>query len=481
MVVGGGIAGIAAAVVLAERGTKVVLLEREAFLGGRAGAWTEHLPDGTPFEMERGFHAFFRQYKNLRALLRRVDPTLSFLTQLDDYPLLGPGGAAESFAGLPKTAPLNILELIRRTKTMRFRDLVHADLPSARAMLAFDPERTYADLDTTTAKAYLDGLRFPKEARQMLFEVFAHSFFNPEDDYSAAELLGMFHFYFTRNPDGLVFDVMREPFGSAFFTPMLRHLEGLGVRVVLGAEAKRVVRSGDGFEVEHRTSSGSRETVKAESLVLAVTVPALKALVERSPSLTEGAGSLFAREVASLDVTAPFAVLRLFTDRPARADRAPFAGTTGVGLLDNVSLYERFEGESRRWADAHGGAVVELHAYGLPEGLGEAEIRADLMRGLHEVYPELEGAGIVHERFLLRRDCPSFRPGSHAARPEVVTRIPGLVLAGDFVKLPFPSALMERAASSGFLAANALLARRRTAGVVVQHGPLRGILPSALA
>ena len=35
----------------------------------------------------------------------------------------------------------------------------------------------------------------------------------------------------------------------------------------------------------------------------------------------------------------------------------------------------------------------------------------------------------------------------------------GVALAGDFVRLPFPTALMERATASGFLAANHLLTR----------------------
>ncbi|NIW23660.1 MAG: FAD-dependent oxidoreductase, partial [Gammaproteobacteria bacterium] len=53
VVVGGGIAGVAAATVLAERGVRVTLVEREKFLGGRAGAWTETLASGESFEMER--------------------------------------------------------------------------------------------------------------------------------------------------------------------------------------------------------------------------------------------------------------------------------------------------------------------------------------------------------------------------------------------------------------------------------------------
>ena len=74
IVVGGGLAGLASATILAEHGHRVTVYESEKFLGGRAGAWTETLRDGTHFEMERGFHAFFRNYANVRALLRRRAP-----------------------------------------------------------------------------------------------------------------------------------------------------------------------------------------------------------------------------------------------------------------------------------------------------------------------------------------------------------------------------------------------------------------------
>ncbi len=110
--------------VLAERGMGVTLLESERYLGGRLGAWDDQLADGTPFQMERGFHAFFRQYYNLRALLRRVDPALSFLKAAPDYPILTGDGGCESFAGLPARPPLNVAVLTLRTRTMSLMDLL---------------------------------------------------------------------------------------------------------------------------------------------------------------------------------------------------------------------------------------------------------------------------------------------------------------------------------------------------------------------
>ena len=65
---------------LSERGVSVDVVEARDYLGGRVGGWPDTLADGSAVAMNRGFHAFFRQYYNLRALLRRADPHLSALT-----------------------------------------------------------------------------------------------------------------------------------------------------------------------------------------------------------------------------------------------------------------------------------------------------------------------------------------------------------------------------------------------------------------
>lgn len=469
VVVGGGLAGVSAATILAERGVRVTLIERERGLGGRVGAWTDRLASGEPFQMERGFHAFFRQYYNLRGLMTRVDPTLSSLMPLVDYPLLGPNGARESFSGLPKQAPFNIAALVRRTSSLRLSDLTKIRLDRALEMLRFDMKRTYALYDTMSAREFLDSLNFPPEARRMLFEVFAHSFFNPEEGMSAGELLMMFHFYFTGNPEGLVFDVLREPFSTALFLPLEKYLEGLGVTILFGESAARIAHRSEGvFSVE--VDSG-KVLAHANAVVLALPVPALKRLVDESPTLQDAG---FRQSVASLDVTLPFAVWRIWLDRPTKAGREPFAGTAGLGLIDNISLYHLFESESRDWAERNAGSVVEIHAYAVPEHRDEAGIKAEFLTRLHELYPETREANILEERFLLRRDCPSFAPGSFRTRPTVTTNIEGLYLAGDYVKLPVPSALMERATTAGMMAANDILAKDRVIGADLFSVPRRG-------
>jgi isorenieratene synthase len=285
---------------------------------------------------------------------------------------------------------------------------------------------------------------------------------------SAGELLMMFHFYFSGNPEGLIFDVSKRPFSKSIWSPLADYLTGLGVEIRTGCTVSRVAK---GADKKWSVDLGG-ETVEANFVVLALTVPGLQAVVAESPDLDDAG---FRRRVQDLALTHPFVVWRLWFDRPADAIRQPFVGTTGVGSLDNISLYNLFEDESRSWAEETGGSVVELHAYAVDPAMGEPEIREDLVQALNTFYPEYAGARVIEERFLIRRDCPAFAPGSYADRPGVPTPHEGIALAGDFVRLPIPSALMERAVASGFLAANVLLAPHDVKPEPIRSVPRRGL------
>ena len=485
VVCGGGLAGLAAATVLCERGVSVTVLEAEDSLGGRLRTWPETLPDGTALGMERGFHAFFRQYYNLRSLLRRVDPDLRRLVPLPDYPIFGPGGLVQSFEDIPTRPPANFLAIVRRANTFRWRDLTRVNGRAALEMLRYDPDRTYARFDSMTAKDYLDSLRFPPEARRMLFDVFSHSFFNPEEEMSAAELLMMFHYYFLANPEGLVFDVLNDTFENALLQPLRVYLGDRGVCFATGRRVTSIHRSGrpgslspaldGGWDVLHESSSGTGEVRQeaADVVVLALNVPGLKDVVGASPELGD---VVWRQKIEALRETSPFAVWRLWLDGPTAPDRHAFVGTAGFPLLDNISLFHLFEEESRAWANRTGGSVVELHAYGMPDSTTEPAIRGAMQSALFELYPETRQAAVVHESFFVERDCPAFPPGGYQARPDVETPESDVALAGDFVRLECPSALMERATASGFLAASALLrpygVRPEPLGSVSPRGPL---------
>ena len=463
VVVGAGIAGMAAATGLAERGITVDIIERETYLGGRVGGWAESLPDGSAVGMNRGFHAFFRQYYNLRALLRRIDPALRMLTAVDDYPLIDAHGRRDTFRGLPQTPPLNALAFALRSPTFRLRDLVRLNARAAAPLAAVSVPEIYNRLDHLDAETFLREINFPEAARHLAFEVFSRSFFAEPADLSAAELATMFHIYFLGSSEGLVFDVANDNFDVALWNPLREYLTSHGVRFHTDRSAASV-HVGTRFSV----SCGPRESLGADGVVLATDVASLQHIVANSPGLGDDD---WRRRIARLKPAAPFVVQRLWLDRAVNPDRPAFLGTGGRPPLDNVSVLERYERQAADWSRQTGGSVVELHSYAVTSSEG---LRDRLLNRLREIYPETAPARIVGEKVLRRNDCPRFAPGDFANRPGVSTPHERLMLAGDGIRIDLPVALMERAATTGWSAANELLARFGREGHDMQTVPVMG-------
>jgi len=462
-VVGGGIAGLAAATVLAERGVRVTLIEAQQQLGGRVRAW----PLGDGRTMSRGFHAFFRQYYNLRSLLRRADPSLDRLLPINDYPLTRPDGLTDSFTSLPKTPPWSIIGFVLASPTFRLSDLPKVHLRSALELVRVRFPGSYADYDGESAAQFLDRLRFPAQARDLALEVFARSFFADPEDFAAGELVAMFHTYFLGSAEGLLFDVPDDDYDTALWAPLGRYLASLGVDVRTGVRVEGVDPAGGTVRIAGEQLSG-------DGIVLATDPRAARLLV--SDAIGSGPSEPVARwgeRVAATRNAPPFAVLRLWLDRPVRADRPAFVGTSGYGALDNISLLDRFETGASRWAARTGGSVIELHGYALASTEG---VEDRLIAELHRAWPETRDAVISDRESVLADDCGLIDPSPYAERPGVHTPWSQFVLAGDWVRCDLPVALMERAATTGVQSANALLARWGVAGEEVWSVPPAGLL-----
>ena len=308
VVVGAGIAGLAAAAGLAERGVAVEVVEKQNYLGGRVGGWIER-DDDVELAMNRGFHAFFRQYYNLRDLLRRVDPQLQMLTPVTDYPLIDGAGRRDSFRGLPRTPPWNALAFALRSPTFRPADLVRIDAPAAAPLAAVSVPDIYHQLDHIDAETFLKSINFPESARHLAFEVFSRSFFAEPSQLSAGELATMFHIYFLGSNEGLIFDVANTNFDVGLWNPLRDYLKERGVRFRLGTQVQRVDKDGaKGFRVQ----IDSGDPLDTDAVVLAAEVGGLQQIVAESPDL---GNDLWRGQIRRLRSAPSFLVHRLWLDR----------------------------------------------------------------------------------------------------------------------------------------------------------------------
>ena len=201
-----------------------------------------------------------------------------------------------------------------------------------------------------------------------------------------------------------------------------------------------------------------------------------KRLVAKSKGLEAYTNAVF--QLTALKQSGRYAVLRIWTDRFESDTLLPFfIFTDRLKCLDSVTLYHKMEKESARWSTKHKGGIFELHSYSVPKDLTtDEEIKDHLLIELYHYFPELKGMKIRHEYFQNRDDFPGFHTYQYATRPEVKTDVPGLYLAGDWVKMNNCTMLMEAAYTSGAIAANYIMQEEGLQENQLESVPLKGIL-----
>lgn len=461
-VIGGGIAGISAAANLAERGFAVTLYEKEHFLGGKVGAWTFE-SNGETLGVEHGFHAFFRQYHNLRAFMKKIG-AYDNLIPIDDYVILFRNGQQQGFKSLDPTPGLNVLDM-RRHGVFSFLTFLNPFSIPFLHLLRYDREKTFRKFDRESFASYARRTMMPKKMR-LVFNSFARAFFSEPGKMSMAELIKGFHFYFLSNEDGLLYDVLNDDFQHSFLDHCERHITENGGIIHKGTPATSLEKTEQGFTVNG---------LPFDYCILCTDVKHTRPLIAQSATLQQY--PTFAGQIAGLKPSDRYAVYRLWTDRFEQQQLPFFVFTDRLQCLDSITLYHRMEKTSEAWSKTNQGGIYELHCYALPDDLNDdAGIKAQLLAELYHYFPELKGMGIKHEYFQHRHDFPAFHTGLYAERPGVDTEVPGLYLAGDWVKMDNCSMLMEAAYTSGALAANAILKENGLQEHALESVPLRGVL-----
>jgi len=462
-VAGAGLAGLSAALTLSARGYAVTLFEAAPYLGGKVGSWPVELAPGCTEQVSHGFHAFFRHYYNLNRLLDGLGVRARF-RPISDYRILLPGGGELSFDGRETTPVLNLLALARQG-VYRLSEVLRAPVRDGMGVfLEYDPVRTPRQLDHLSLADFDRRVRLPPRLK-LAFNTFARAFFANEDRLSMAALVKGFHAYYLGHDGGLVYDHPSQDFEAAFLGALRARLADLGVKVELEAPVAGVAATGRGFEVRGETF---------DAVVLATDVVGTRRIVEGSAGLA----GLDPR-LSALAPGERYAVLRLWLDRAPRGDLPAFVITERHRILDAISFVDRGEEESAAFVRRHGGSVVELHCYAVPEPIADADVEPLLLAELERFLPELAGAAVRHRHFQLRRDFAAFHVGMAGARPGTDTGVDGLYCAGDWVELPFPAMLMEAAVASGLAAANRILERDGLREEPVESVPLRGLLAGA--
>ncbi|HIK19105.1 MAG TPA: oleate hydratase [Leptolyngbyaceae cyanobacterium M33_DOE_097] len=221
---------------------------------------------------------------------------------------------------------------------------------------------------------------------------------------------------------------------------------------------KVLAREGDSLQLvaANPGNGGTTAKIEADYFVLAADVVGMRNL---AALMTGDVEPTIQSRLRNLAIADPFAVCRFWFDRDFDWEHSWFTSLSGYRLTDSITLYHRIQDDYIDWAKRTGGSVVELHAYCYKEKefpTQEAVLNT-FESELYEIVPDLKEAKLLHRELVNQKNFSGFPPGSYADRPDTETTGNNLVFAGDWVKMPFPCGLMERAISSGLLASNAIL------------------------
>ncbi len=241
-IVGAGLAGLACAYELSQRGFAVTLLEKSPNLGGKIANWKIQVGD-EEFLMEHGFHGFFPQYYNLKSLVKELAITDNFKS-LGFYSLVFRNNTyqPEVFRPSHSAFPWNIVDLtISSPNRLRWginlTKISH--LQVFRAITGFQIPKSYNELDNISVTEWVSR-GFPQGLYDLYFLPFAKSSLNAPDILSAGELMQFFHFYFFGNPEGLAFNGTKDDMVTSIVKPMIAAIEANGGKIITEATVSQI-------------------------------------------------------------------------------------------------------------------------------------------------------------------------------------------------------------------------------------------------
>jgi squalene-associated FAD-dependent desaturase len=452
IVIGGGLAGLAAGVALADSGWRVRLFEQRPFLGGRATSYV--LPDGE--HVDNCQHVTLACCTNLEDFYRRIGAS-GKIKFFDRLLFLDPQGRrGEIKAGL-LPAPFHLAGSFASFAPLTLLD----KLSIARAMLQIIRHQGQPpELHAARGITMLEWLRLRGQTQGAIdrfWRVVLVSALDEELHRTDARFgVDVFWKAFLLHSRGYRMGVPAVPL-SQLYDGCKSEIERRGGEVVLRAPIR-------GLKLESGQLAGvrldeSREE-SADAYVFAVPHAALAELLPES--LRQADPSL-----SHLDKikTSPITGVHFWFDR--RVMDEPFLtllDTTTQWVFNKTALYGRPVGgfpetsgaeKSRQYLQ-----LVISASYDLLQTSRE-EIIDLCLAELRHALPKARDAQLL-KATVIKEAAATFSPGPGVDRwrPAQTTKIPGLFLAGDWTQTGWP-ATMEGAVRSGYLAAEALL---RTSG-----------------
>jgi len=439
-IIGGGLAGLAAAAALADVGLKANVYEARSRLGGRAASWRE---PGSDRLVDFCQHVGMACCTNLADFCRGLELD-QFFRRDDRLHFFAPDGRRYDFAGVPwLPAPLHLAPALLRSGYLSWRERIGV----ARAMLKLARvEVGDDDAELPTIGRWLAANGQSARAIELFWTpVIVSALGETIDRASLKYARKVFVDGFIAHRDAYQIDVPTIPLSAIYGEHAVAKLRRRGVRIHAGVPVRALRATGDGrFELTF--DDDVRRTV--DQVITAVPWRKASELLSGFTPLLEQIRGW--QTIAG----APISGVHLWFDR--KFTDLPHAVL--VGTLSQWFFAGAHSPDANASTDEFYCQVVVSASYDLESLSREAAIER-ITGELRRVFAAARDAKLLRSKIVTERDAVfSARPGIDAVRPRQTTPMPGLFVAGDWTDTGWP-ATMEGAVRSGRLAAEGVLAR----------------------
>lgn len=442
LIIGGGLAGLTAAVDLSSRGVSVMLVEQRQHLGGRTYSFVH--PE-TGDEVDNGQHLLMGCYHSTLRYLQTIG-SLKFTDVQRNLSIFfrHPDQRTDRLQAASLPAPLNVVVGLLRLTTLTFAQRL-ALVRVGRELLLRDPDNdTY--LQSITVNRWLDNLKQSPETKKYLWDIIAIGALNDSTDRISAALFVKVlksAFFGSRKNSSMVLPTVG--LSSVLVDPAADFIRKHGGTIRLNTPIYHLECSGS--SVTH-VQLESGETIYPGSVISSVPYYDIPRVFRHPESIGLTGASAF--------VSSPIVTIHLWFDSHFVKEKFTAMIDSPLHWVFNKTLMYTKRSEGLMYL-----SIVVSGAHEMVDR-NKDDIVQMAYDELKRFYPSASLSTIVHS-LVMKEKRATFSPTVSVARhrPTHHTAIQNLFLSGDWTDTRLP-ATIEGAVQSGYAAA--ALAFRHGAG-----------------
>jgi zeta-carotene desaturase len=496
-IVGAGLAGMVAAMDLADAGHEVEIFELRPFVGGKVSSWLDK--EGNHIEM--GLHVFFGCYYNLFGIMRRTGSYDMLRLKEHTHTFINNGGGiGELDFRFPIGAPVSGLQAFARTQQLGVGDKIANALrlgtsPIVRALVDFDGGMDMVrDLDDITFTEWFTRFGGSRGSIERMWDPIAYALGFIDCDHISARCMLTIFMLFAIRTEASVLRMLEGSPQTYLHDPILKYLEERGVKVHLRAAVRDLIYETDAEGVPNRVTGlklsknkgyseggsdypASERDMQEDSaerkfdvLIGAVDLPGVKKLLPESFRKHEMFDNIYALDnvpIATVQVRFDGWVTEMNDDAKMMDVSGDQSNGRGAGI-DNL-LYSA-DAEFSCFADLAltspgeyykpgEGSLIQAVFDSRAFARSEEQIVADCIAQLNELFPSSRKLKCTWSNVVkLGQSLYREKPGQDKYRPGQATPIENFFLCGSYTYQDYIDS-MEGATKSGLMVADEVIAR----------------------